>query len=214
MEMPKKAGESHDISLMARLYALAEPQCGMVTASQAVKAGIARSSLEYHARPNGQLERCGRGLYRLRRFPPSEYGHLWRAYLPLASAGTVISHISALWLLGLYGRPPDFVHLTLPRSERWRSAPQGTRLHFAATPPASGRVVIAYGLPVSAAEVAIVAAIRDQGLARELEVAASLALIGGHTSLHRLRSEWPSTLLGVFERIARVTIGEGYESPR
>jgi predicted transcriptional regulator of viral defense system len=106
MAMPKKAGETHDTSLMARLYALAAPQCGMVTAGQAVKAGIARSSLEYHARPDGQLERCGRGLYRLRRFPPSEHSHLWRAHLPVARAGAVISHISALWLFGLYAHAP------------------------------------------------------------------------------------------------------------
>jgi hypothetical protein len=212
MEMPEKVGESHDTSLMARLYAIAEPQCGMLTASQAIEAGVARSSLEYHARPSGQLERCGRGLYRLRRFPRGEHSHLWCAYLPLAAAGAVISHLSALWLLGLYGHAPDSVHLTLPRTERWRSAPRGVQLHFAAAPPADRRVVVAYGLPTSAPEVAIAAAIREQGLLRELEVAASLALIGGHTSLQRLRLEWPSTLLEVFERIARVAVGDSYDS--
>jgi hypothetical protein len=214
MGMPKKVGENHDTSLMARLYALAEPQCGMLTASQAIGAGIARSSLEYHARPSGQLERCGRGLYRLRRFPRSEHSHLWCAYLPLAAAGAVISHLSALWLLGLYGRAPDAVHLTLPRSERWRSAPRGVRLHFAAAPAGSRRVVVAHGLPTSAPEVAIAAAIREQGLFRELEVATSLALIGGHTSLQRLRLEWPSTLLEVLERIARAAVGDSYERAR
>jgi predicted transcriptional regulator of viral defense system len=204
MDMPNNLGESHDSSTMGRLYALAEGQCGLLTAGQAVRAGVPRSSLEYHARPSGQLERCGRGLYRLRRFPPSELAQLWRVYLPLVGARPVFSHDTALWLFGLRRERSETAHLTLARSERWRTAPEGVRLHFASSPPAGESVASVHGLPVMALEVVLVSMLRGSGMSQEVEIAASAALATGLTSLSRLRLEWPTSAMEELERIAQL----------
>jgi predicted transcriptional regulator of viral defense system len=201
MEMPKNFSENHDMSTMDRLYALGESQCGLLTAAQAVAAGVARSSLEYHARPRGQLERRTRGLYRLRRFPAGEHEHVWEVYLPLALAGAVVSHASALGLLGLCDQAPKEVHLTLPRAERWRIAPPGARLHFAIAPLVGPRVVSVGGLPAAAPEVAIAATVRELGVNGQIELAIRRSLERGLASPHRLRSEWPPALRSVLDRL-------------
>lgn len=51
------------------LYALAEGQAGYFTARQAAEHGISRQLLSYAARA-GHVERGGRGVFRLKRFPP------------------------------------------------------------------------------------------------------------------------------------------------
>jgi len=204
MRIPKDFSETHDMSsTMDRLYALGEPQCGLLTAAQAVAAGVARSTLEYHARPRGQLERRARGLYRLRRFPSSERDRIWEAYLPLALAGAVVSHASALRLLELCDDAPELIHLTLPRAERWRAAPHGVRLHFAIVPPAGARVVRVDGLPAAAPEVAIGATVRQLGLDPRVELAVGRSLQRGMVSPSLLRAEWPPALLSVLERLTR-----------
>jgi predicted transcriptional regulator of viral defense system len=201
MEIPKNFSEKHDVSTMDRLYALGEAQCGLLTAAQAIAAGIARSSLEYHARPRGQLERRMRGLYRLRRFPISERDHLWEAYLPLAPAGAVVSHVSALTLLGLCDLTPDAVHLTLPRSERWRIAPRGARLHFAIAPLAGSQIVRIDGLPAAAPVVALPATVRQLGMNGHMELAVRRSIGRGMVTHRQLRSDWPPALLPVLDRL-------------
>jgi predicted transcriptional regulator of viral defense system len=203
MAMPKNLSENHDISTMDRLYALGQSQCGLLTAAQALAAGVARSSLEYHARPRGQLERRMRGLYRLRRFPTSDRDHLWEAYLPLGPAGAVVSHVSALRLLGLCDMTPDVVHLTLPRSERWRIAPRGACLHFAIAPLAGTRVVRVDGLPTTAPAVALAATVRQLGMNGQVELAVRRSIGRGLVSPRQLRGEWPPALLPVLDRLTR-----------
>ena len=65
--MASFAGDINDIGVDDRLYALGESQGGYLTARQAIDAGVARSTLTYHAREGGMLQRVGRGVYRLRR---------------------------------------------------------------------------------------------------------------------------------------------------
>jgi len=111
-----------------RLCALAARQDGFFTAGQAVEAGYQRPLHSYHVR-NGDWKREGWGLYRLAFFPPPEHGRLavgwwWtrgRRGLPVG----VVSHRTALELLGVVEPDGDDVHLTVPPGFRRNSRPPG-----------------------------------------------------------------------------------------
>ena len=132
--MASFAGDINDISVDDHLYALAEPQGGYLTAQQATDAGIARSTLTYHARDGGMLQRAGRGVYRLRRFPSSPHEHVLPVWLGLSRAHAVVSHVSALELMDLTDLIADEVHVTMPRSKRGTTIPDGVRAHFTDRP--------------------------------------------------------------------------------
>ncbi|HEX3361818.1 MAG TPA: hypothetical protein VHS74_12560 [Solirubrobacterales bacterium] len=169
------------------LYRQAEAQAGYFTAPQAVDAGMDRSTLHFHARPGGRYERVRRGLYRLRRFPSSSEEHVMAAWLPLRGAGAVVSHESALELLGLSDVIPDAVHLTVPRSERGLRRRDGVRLHTTDQPPGAEEIQTIHGLPVTRAERAIVDAIESGAQPEQIEMAIGQAVGRGLTSASRLR---------------------------
>jgi predicted transcriptional regulator of viral defense system len=105
------------------LVAEAQVQGGYVTAKQARAAGFDYSHLAYHVSA-GNIERSGRGLYRLPEIPRSEHDQLIR--LSLLSRGhadaprAVVSHASALALHDLSDAMPRKVHLTVPPGWRQR----------------------------------------------------------------------------------------------
>ncbi|MGH3499327.1 MAG: type IV toxin-antitoxin system AbiEi family antitoxin domain-containing protein [Nocardioidaceae bacterium] len=70
------------------LYRVAESQAGYFTASQAVAAGMERSTLAHHAHRGGRYERVRRGLYRLRHFPSSPYEHVVAGWLGFGRGGS------------------------------------------------------------------------------------------------------------------------------
>lgn len=115
------------------LYELANQQGGYVTAKQASSAGYSRQHVDYHVKA-GNFERVERGLYRLPEIPVSEHDDLIR--LSLWSRGrddepqAVISHETALGVLGLGELLPKKVHLTVPPTFRKRP-PRGVVLHRA-----------------------------------------------------------------------------------
>jgi predicted transcriptional regulator of viral defense system len=94
--MASFAGDIDDIKVEDRLYALGESQGGYLTARQAIDAGVARSTLTYHAREDRMLQRVGRGVYRMRRFPSSPHEHVipfgW-----VSLARRLWSRMSARW---------------------------------------------------------------------------------------------------------------------
>jgi predicted transcriptional regulator of viral defense system len=109
------------------LVAEAQLQGGYVTAKQSQAAGFDYSHLAYHVAA-GNIERSGRGLYRLPEIPRSEHDQLVR--LSLLSRGhadvprAVVSHTSALALHDLSDAMPRKVHLTVPPG--WRQRKPGT----------------------------------------------------------------------------------------
>ncbi|MHC4844955.1 MAG: type IV toxin-antitoxin system AbiEi family antitoxin domain-containing protein [Planctomycetota bacterium] len=119
------------------LVAVAQLQGGYVTAKQARAAGFDYSHLTYH-RQAGNIERAGRGLYRLPEVPRSEHDRLIR--LSLASRGhedvprAVVSHATALALHDLSDVMPRKVHLTVPPGWRQRP-PTGCVMHRARLQP-------------------------------------------------------------------------------
>lgn len=119
------------------LYHIADAQGGYFTAAQARQAGYAYSQQHFHVeRRNWQ--RIGRGLFRLRDYPPGEREDLilWSLWsrnqrgMPRA----VISYDTALTVHELSDVMPARVHLTVPPGFR-KQVPDGCVLHKEALAP-------------------------------------------------------------------------------
>jgi predicted transcriptional regulator of viral defense system len=191
--MVGKPGEIGDMGVQDCLYALAEGQGGFFTAQQAIGAGVARSTLTYHARDGGMLRRAGRGVYRLRRFPSSPYEHVICAWLGLSRAGAVISHVSALELMELTDLIADEVHVTVPRSKRGAAVPAGVRVHFTARLIEGRHRHTASGIPVTGVERTIADVVRADGWSEQVDLAVRQSLSRGMTTPGRLSKALPKT---------------------
>lgn len=103
-------------------------QGGYFTANQAREHGTSRQLIEHHVR-RGRFERARRGLYRLRGFPRDEHDDMREAWMAVGARDALLSHKSALALLGLSDEIPDAVHLLIPRKRRGLRPPPGVILH-------------------------------------------------------------------------------------
>jgi predicted transcriptional regulator of viral defense system len=110
------------------LFAVASQQGGYFTAEQARRCGYTWALLSHHAL-GGRFVRIRRGLYRLKEYPSSPREDVLAGWLAVGRDAAVVSHESALELLGLSDVVPDRVHLTVSRSHRGRKAPAGVRMH-------------------------------------------------------------------------------------
>lgn len=191
--MVDKPGEIGDMSLQDCLYTLAEGQSGFFTAQQAIDAGVARSTLTYHAREGGALRRAGRGVYRLRRFPSSPHEHVICVWLGLSRAGAVVSHVSALELMELTDLIVDEVHVTVPRSKRGAAIPAGVRVHFTARPIEGRHRHTVSGMPVTGVERTIADVVRADGWGEQVDLAVCQSLSRGMTTPGRLSQALPKT---------------------
>ncbi len=203
--MFEKLEQNGDKDVGGRLYALAEGNTGYLTARAAADAGIARSTLSYHARPGGRLVHVARGLYRLRDFPSSPHEHIVAGWLraPL-SADAVVSHESALELDDLSDVIADEVHVTVPRSQR-RKPIDGVVIHPTTFPITGRQRRNVLGMPVTTVDRTIIDVLRSTGLTEQLEAAAQQALQRGLTTKRRLRAtaaDFPQT---VQRQIAELT---------
>ncbi len=115
------------------LFHVASEQAGYFTAEQARGCGYSRALLSHHAR-SGRFSRVRHGLYRLREYPSSPREHVVAAWLAVGKDLAVVSHESALDLLGLSDLIPDAVHLTVPRSRRSLPSMWGVKVHTTERP--------------------------------------------------------------------------------
>lgn len=171
-----------------RLYDLASTHAGYFTGREAARCGFNSWLVDYHVR-RGRFERMGRGLYRLRNFPVSPSDEIAAAWLAAGAKHAIISHDSALALHDLGNVNPSEVHITLPRSARWRSARAipGVRLHTITRPLPSEDVIVRRGVRVTTAERAILdSALRGLD-PEELARVTKEAIERGWTSAARLR---------------------------
>jgi predicted transcriptional regulator of viral defense system len=74
------------------------------------------------------------------------------AWLGLSRVGAVVSHVSALELMGLTDLIADEVHVTLPRLKRGVAAPTGVRVHFTARLIENRHRHAVSGMPVTGVE--------------------------------------------------------------
>lgn len=114
------------------LSEVAYRQAGYFTASQASAVGFSPQSQKYHA-DRGTWIRVERGLYRLAKWPSSEFDTFTRWFVWGETRG-VISHDSAATVHGLGDLDPRRVHLTFPSGRRTRHT--GVLLHTGDLPSA------------------------------------------------------------------------------
>ena len=107
-------------SIFARLLAVAVGWHGFITPETAGVAGVDPARLPVMP-ARGQLERWGRGLYRIPQLPIGKYDHLAAAVMRVGH-GAVVSHASSDYLHGSTDTPPDTIELTVPTSARIRRA--------------------------------------------------------------------------------------------
>jgi len=139
--MPKDA--------FAIVHEIALDHHGYFTMEQAREAGVAPMAVVMMAR-RGTIERIAHGLYLNSLAPSSPFGPYMAATLWPHGTRGVISHQTALDLLGLSDANPDRIHITLPKDMRIRrSVPRQYVLHHANLPPSDTTLV--EGIPVTTA---------------------------------------------------------------
>lgn len=202
--MVKKLGGIRDVRAVDRLYRIAEEQGGYLTANQAIEAGVPRSTLGYHARDAGSLERVGTGVYKFINFPAAPHGHVIAAWLGLSRADAVVSHVSALELMEITDLIADEVHVTLPRSKRGITVPVGVRAHFTTRPIDKGDRRQVKGVPVTGIERTVADLLRTSGWTEQIDLAIRQAIERGQTTLPRLKAELPKKAERRLNAIAEV----------
>jgi predicted transcriptional regulator of viral defense system len=111
-----------------RLFEIASEQGGYFTVAQAHACGYSRALLAHHAK-SGRFIRIRQGLYRFREYPTSPREEVIAAWLAAGKETAIVSHESALDLLGLSDVVPEVVNLTVPRSKRYRTGTVGVAIH-------------------------------------------------------------------------------------
>lgn len=139
---------------VSRLAPIAADQWGLITRSQAERAGIPHATFDRLVNDEELVERVAHGVYRLRLAPSPDHVELRAAWLQLAPDTPawerrpeqgVVSHRSATALYGIGDLPADRHEFTLPR--RRQSRRSDVRLHQ--RPLADREWVWLRGLPVT-----------------------------------------------------------------
>ena len=169
-----------------RLFEVASEQSGYFTAAQAGACGFSKPLLAHHARAGGRFIRVRHGLYRLREYPSSPREDVIAAWLAADRNVAVVSHESALDLLDLSDVVPEAVHLTVPRSKRYRRRTPGVAIHTTTRPLGSRDVVVRDGIRVTSAERSIVDAAEGGTAPDQVARAVTQALERGMTTEARL----------------------------
>lgn len=159
----------HPLPNHEALFARASAQAGHFTTAQAQACGFSSALLTHHAK-SGRFLRVARGLYRLRDYPHEVHEEIVAAWLRQAPHA-VVSHESALALLGLSDVIADAVHLTVPRTRRRLVNQPGVVIHTTTRPLAERDVVSRKGLRVTGPERTIVD-VAEVGVAPDQVVAA------------------------------------------
>jgi predicted transcriptional regulator of viral defense system len=185
------------------LEQLAYSQDGYFTARDAAGCGFSPQLLYHHVR-SGRLERERRGLYRLRNYPTSTRTDV-RAKWLACGPESVVSHESALDLLGLTDVVPDEVHITVPRRRRGLRVPQGVLLHTTARLNHSD-IVWRDGIPVTAPARSIAESAGSGTAPEQVDIAVAQALSRGLATARQLReAAGESRVMVTIERaIARI----------
>jgi predicted transcriptional regulator of viral defense system len=121
---------------ISRMSPIAADQWGLMTRSQAVRAGVPHATFDRLVDDESLMERVGHGVYRLKLAPTPDHLALRAAWLQLAP-GTpawergpeqgVVSHRSAAALYGIGDLPADRHEFTLPARRQTRRP--DVRLH-------------------------------------------------------------------------------------
>ena len=190
----------------ARLFELASEQGGYFTAAQARARGFSKALLAHHAK-SGRFLRVHQGLYRLREYPSSPREDVIAAWLTTGREVTVVSHDSALDILGLSDVVPEVVHLTVPRARRYRSASVGVAIHTTTRRLGKSEVVLRDGIRVTAPARSIIDAAEAGTAPEQIIAAVGQALDRGMATESKLLGV-AKTRGGRVERLVRQVLEE------
>ena len=146
------------------------------------------SLLSHHVK-SGRFIRVRRGLYRFREYPSSPREDVLAAWLAVGKTQAVVSHESALEVLGLSDVIPDAVHLTVPRTRRNLPSIRGVKIHTTARPFRQEDKVARDGLITTSAARSILDASETGTAPEQIETAITQALSRGIVTAHQLRQD-------------------------
>ncbi len=131
------------------LFALASEQAGYFTSTQAHEHGYSTQLVGHHV-AGGRFQRIRRGIYRLRDYPSSPREEVMAAWLAAGKDSAVVSHESALELLGLSDVVPATIHVLIPRDRRWVYPLWGVTVHTTTHALAPEEIVTRQGMRLTA----------------------------------------------------------------
>lgn len=173
---------------LSALFDVASEQHGYFTTAQARARGIGTNLIAHHVR-SGRFIPVHRGVYRLRDFPFSSYEDVVAAWLALGKDSTVVSHETALDLLGITNVTPNAIHLTVPRSRRYRTAPPGVELHTTMRSLDPGDLASRHGITITGPIRTILDSAETGSGPEQIEMAIQEGVRRGMFMPERLRDE-------------------------
>ncbi len=169
----------------AQLFDLASEHGGQFTAAEASRVGFGTALLSHHVK-TGRFLRLARGVYRLRDYPTYPHEDVMTAWLSADPEVAVVSHESALELLGLSDVVPSKVHITLPRRKRYRSPSPGLAIHTTTRRFGKAELTTRGGMRVTAPGRAILDAAEGGTAPEQIEMAVSQAIARGQVGRSQL----------------------------
>lgn len=172
----------------SRLFEIASEQGGYFTTAQAKSCGFSWALLSHHAKADRYI-RVRRGLYRFREYPSSPREDVLAAWLAIGRDVAVVSHESALDVLGLSDVIPSSVHLAVPRSKRNLPRRSGVRVHTTSRPLRAEDRVVRDGMAVTSATRSILDSAEAGTAPEQIEIAVSQAIERGMAIAQQLQKE-------------------------
>ena len=130
-----------DSKLPPTLRNFARQQQGVVSRSQALRAGLSADMIKFRLR-GGWWRPVHRGVYLTFTGAPGHSAQLWAALLG-AGPGAVLSHETAAELQRLADKPADSIHLTVPWQRRVKAV-DGVSVHRCTR---AGEIALGYSNP-------------------------------------------------------------------
>lgn len=170
---------------LSALFELAVGQHGYFTTVQAHASGIEDNLLAYHVR-TGRFLRAHRGVYRLRDYPPFPHEDVVSAWLAVGKDVSVVSHESALDLLGLSDVIPTAIHFSVPRSRRNLPRLPRVTIHTTTRPFGPADLAVRDGIRLTSPARTIVDAAEAGTAPEQIELAIHQAIDRALTTASRL----------------------------
>jgi len=171
-----------------RLYEVAAEQGGYFTMKQAMECGYSRALIAYHAK-RGIFVWIRQGLYRFREYQPSDHEDVLAAWLSAGKDIAVVSHESALDMLGLTDVIPNVIHITVPRAKRSITPRPGVKIHTTKKAITKAEIVVRDGITTTSPTRTILD-VAESGIDPEqVERAVSQAVNRGLATAHQLQEK-------------------------
>ena len=168
------------------LFQEASEQNGYFLAAQARACGFNWDLLSHHTR-TGRFIRLRRGLYRLRDYPASPRSEVMESWLAVGKDAAIVSHETALELLGLSDVIPDAVHISVPRSRRHLPRLAGVVIHTTTRPLGPSDTTVRQGVRVTTPARTILDTAEAGTAPEQIEMAVAQAVERGMATPEQLR---------------------------